>query len=271
MNTSIVCPICSKGFLFENQFSFSCNYVDEQKNLCNFSILKTYFKKLLSYDEIFQLATTGKTNLLDDLVNSKNEKFSAKLGIVNNFVSPIFENKILENTKCASCEGEVFITNKGYACENYFHNSCNMFVYKFYNGAEIDNNNASILINGGTTNFFHNLKNNNGEFFSAKLFIDEDSFRVAFDYTLGNCPKCSTGEIKKRNVVYGCTNYFTDLKCDFGIFHTINSYVVTFEDVETLLNGNKTGLKSFDWKNKKSSGFLFLDSSFKCKIDYYVS
>lgn len=267
----IVCPVCKKGTLFQSQNSFTCNHFDENSKICNFSILKNYFSKELTIDDILQLVSTGETNVFNDLKNQKGDFFSAKLGIVNGYISPIFENNTLKDTKCANCEGDIFITKKGYACENFFNNSCQMFVYRTYNDVNIDEKTASILINGGTTAFFHNLKNHKGDFFSAKLFIDENTFKVAFDYSLGNCPKCNDGIIKKRNAVYGCSNYFTDVKCDFGIFHTIFSYEVSFDDVELLINGNKTDIKSFDWNNKKSSGSLYLDENFKCKIEYNAS
>src|SRR5690606_40356097 len=117
---------------------------------------------------------------------------------------------------------------------------------------------------------FLNFTTKQGINFQAKLFVNDSTFQVQFDYSLGDCPKCN-GSVLKMEKFFGCTNYLSDLRCDFIIWPSIFGYNLSTNDVEILLRGDQTDVKSFRWKDKDFEGRLSLDENFKCRSEEHTS
>src|SRR5690606_226601 len=127
---------------------------------------------------------------------------------------------------------------------------CGMFIYKSYNGVVLTEDQVKLLVSGLSSSFI-DFTSNDGNKFSARLYVNDLDFQVLFDYTIGSCPKCETGSILKMDKFFGCSNFLSDKKCDFIIWPSIFGYMLSFKDVEALLAGNTTDIISFLWNDKK--------------------
>ena len=259
-----ICPICNKGELLEFEDKFQCNFVENNKHLCNFFIYKSYSKKIITPEMLFDLLHNYETKYYSDFVDDKGENFEAALKIVHGYINYKFRNQIVDNLRCINCDGEILRTKQGWGCENYFNRKCGMFIYRSYNGIAMTEDNVRLLVSGNSTPFL-NFTSKQGINFHAKLFVNDSTFQVQFDYSLGDCPKCN-GSVLKMEKFFGCTNYLSDIKCDFIIWPSIFDYNLSFIDVEILLRGDQTDVKSFSWKDKDFEGRLSLDENFKCKV-----
>lgn len=265
LNQLGTCPVCNKGSMLEYEYKIQCNYF-KGDHFCNFTIWKEYFKKEISSDNISTLILGKETEIIPDFLNSNGKTFSASLFIDNGTVVPKFKNIPLNDCNCANCGGVIYKISKGYACENFYKNTCAMIVYNTYAGVKIKDDVAKVLVNGNTTDFIDGFVSQKGTPFSAKLFINDQTFKVVFDYKIGNCPKCHTGEIFKKDKFFGCSNFFNEVKCDFIIWTSILGYNLSFDDVSILISGNETSEIKFNWNGKESYGKLKLDDQFKCKV-----
>lgn len=260
------CPICNKGKLLEFEDKFQCNFMHSDQNFCNFFIYKSYSGKNLSLEMVLDLILHHQTKFYCDFINESGEKFEAALKISNGFIVFKFKDQILGNCRCVNCNGEIYRTVKGFGCENYFLKRCGMFVYSSYNGVILTEEHVRHLVSGENTPFISNFLSNSGTYFSAKLYVDDSDFRVLFDYKIGDCPKCKFGSIMKMEKFYGCSNFLSDIKCDFIIWPSIFGYEISFLDVEIILSGDSTESKSFQWNSKSFEGCLSLDESLKLRV-----
>lgn len=261
-----VCPVCHKGQLLKHEDKYQCNYVDENQRFCNFFIYKSYSNKIVSPEMLFDLIHHYETKYIKDFKKDTGESFEASLHILNGFVRLRFKEEYLDDVTCVNCNSKILRTPNGFGCEEYFNKRCGMFIYKSYNGIELIEEDVKRLVSGGTTSFIDGFISNTGEKFAAKLFVSDFNFKVQFDYTIGSCPKCKSGSICRMNKFYGCSNYLSDLKCDFIIWPTIFGYKTTFDDVELLLQGLNSEKKNFTWKDKTFEGYLSINEEFKCII-----
>jgi len=260
------CPICHQGQLLEFEDKFQCNFMHSDQNFCNFFIYKTYSGKNLNLEMVLDLILNHETKFYSDFINESGQKFEAALKISNGFIGFKFKNQILENCKCVNCEGEIYRSLKGFGCENYFLKRCGMFVYSSYNGVNLTEDHVKLLVSGEMTPFISTFLSNSGKYFTAKLYVNDSDFRVLFDYKIGDCPKCNSGNIFKMEKFYGCSNFLNEIKCDFIIWPSIFGYDISFSDVEILLSADSTESKSFEWNSKSFEGRLSLDESLKLHV-----
>ena len=92
----------------------------------------------------------------------------------------------------------------------------------------------------------------------------------ARNFSLGNCPKCDNGEVRKGKKAYYCTNWSAEPKCDFTIW--ISSYNKKLNDnqAKALITKGTTGkLKGFKSKAGKTyEAKLVLDENKKVKLSF---
>lgn len=260
------CPICHQGQLLEFEDKFQCNFMHSDQTFCNFFIYKSYSGKNLNLEMVLDLILHHQTKFYCDFINESGQKFEAALKISNGFIGFKFKNQVLDNCRCVNCNGEIYRTAKGFGCENYFIKKCGMFVYRSYNEVILSEDLVRLLVSGEKTPFISNFLSKSGSFFSAKLFINDTNFQVLFDYKIEECPKCKKGSIFKMEKFYGCSNYLSEIKCDFIIWPSIFGYDISFSDVEILLSGNTTEQKCFEWNSKKFDGVLSMDENFKIRV-----
>jgi DNA topoisomerase-3 len=93
---------------------------------------------------------------------------------------------------------------------------------------------------------------------------------LARNFSLGKCPKCASGEIKKGKQSYYCSNWNQDPKCDFTVWNSIAKKKVTDTLVkELIVKGSTKKLKGFTSKaGKKFEAKLVLDEEKKVKLSF---
>src|SRR5690606_8554136 len=169
MNRIGTCPICNNGHILEFEDKFQCNYVGYDHLLCNFFIYKSYSKKTITPEMLFDLLHNYETKFYSDFINESGNKFEAALKIVNGYITYLYKNQIINDVSCVSCDGNILRTAHGFGCENYFNRKCGMFIYKSYNRVELTDDNVKLLVTGKSTPFLE-FTSNEGIKFSAKLY-----------------------------------------------------------------------------------------------------
>ena len=106
---------------------------------------------------------------------------------------------------------------------------------------------------------------------SAKKVTDiQTPEEKAKNLSLGNCPKCETGEVRKGKKSYYCSNWNQDPKCDFTIWITSFNKRLNDAIVKTLIaKGTTKKLKGFKSKEGKPyQAKLTLDENKKLKLSF---
>jgi DNA topoisomerase-3 len=90
----------------------------------------------------------------------------------------------------------------------------------------------------------------------------EASYRDKEKESLGNCPKCGTGNIYEGQKSFYCSRYKED--CKFSIWKEIAKSTITKTDVKALLSGKLTKPKTMTSRvGKPFTASLKLDEEFK--------
>ena len=163
-------------------------------------------------------------------------------------VSPKSADRLLAN-KCPKCGGNVKITSKGYACENYFDDKkCALFIAATIAGQAIEQAEAEVLLKDGKTDILEGFTSSAGKDFMARLVLTADG-KVEFDSNICACPKFGQGNIRGGGKTYYCSNYKGDEKCEFFIWKQINGKNVTPGIVTELCANRSTRvMKGFKTK-----------------------
>ncbi|WP_421805744.1 DNA topoisomerase III [Flagellimonas sp.] len=92
----------------------------------------------------------------------------------------------------------------------------------------------------------------------------------ARNFSLGNCPKCGNGEIRKGKKSYYCSNWNQEPKCDFTIWNTSFNKKLNDSIVTTLITkGSTKKLKGFKSKTGKPyEAKLILDENKRLKLSF---
>ena len=270
MNGNLNCPVCNQGELIEGANGYLCNHFKSMDDKCSFRIFKTYFGKNMTDDIVKQLCDNKETVFFDDFVNKDNKPFGAKLTIVDGYIKPQFDNQeqIKLQSDCPKCGKGVVVTNKAFACEDYFNDkACDLYIGKKIAEVELSNDDAETLLNGNSTDYRTDFISNNGKEFGAKLSLDED-YHLRFDFEIVKCPKCKSGSVSSNNKAYGCSNYRSEeIKCDFTVWREVSGNKIMLNDLIDLCNGKKTGVKLFKPKNADQyKAHLQLTNEYKLEI-----
>ncbi|MCM3716265.1 DNA topoisomerase [Alkalihalobacillus oceani] len=166
--------------------------------------------------------------------------------------------------KCPACsEGEIVEGKKAYGC-NRFKEGCEFKLWKTINRKQLSEAQIKQLLTQGSTSFL-TFKSAAGKSYVAKLVVkDWKQGTVTLDDKLSECPKCNTGMIKDKGPLYGCTHYPS---CDFKIFKSISSRIISPNEVIDLITQTKTSnLTGFRTKNGDLyDAFLYLDENLTVK------
>lgn len=143
---------------------------------------------------------------------------------------------------CPKCKKhEIIEGKKAFGCLGYKDNSCDFTIWKesnFYKDKVIGINELNDLLNGKA--IFGNLKLNS-EF---KLEYGERQ-------SIGKCPICGK-DMRENSKGYGCVGY-SDKSCSFAIWKEMSGTKLTSEDVQNLLSGKPTEVKTFKKKDKSGT------------------
>lgn len=136
----MVCPKCG-GKVFDRETFIHCEN-NTRENPC-FSLPKEFGHKKLSMKVLKDLATKGKTELIDGFKSKDKKKtFPAYLKYENGRLEYEFpERKPIERketgAKCPSCGGDIVEMEKMFGCSNYSAKNCKFTVWKNIGGKEM--------------------------------------------------------------------------------------------------------------------------------------
>ncbi len=261
------CPICKKGEMLEGSNRWACNYFKSFDDKCTFSIYKEYFGKQITEEIAIQLIKKGKTNILRDLKNQEGNNFSASLVVENGFVKPFFKSEILKN-KCPKCSEEIEVLKSGFGCKNFQQeeNKCDFFIPNVICGKNISIKDAENLLRNRESQFFDDFEYEDKKF-SAQLVLDENH-TIRFNNKIGRCPKCKKGSVFINKKAFNCTNFNTEIKCDFTIWKNIAGRRMIISEIQDILEKGETkvlsGFKKISGENFKAK--LTLNNDYKTKF-----
>ena len=239
ISLGVPCPVCG-GTIETTPFGYGCsNYKKDDENSCKFSIGQIA-GRTLSLEEAKQLLTDGKTDVLTGFVSKAKKKFDAALVLQKDEQGKVqiafdFENvgpKIVKDTACPVCGGEIMQTAFGWGCSNYQKddpNSCRFSVGKIL-GKSLSEKQLKELIANGKTDTIRGFKAKSGKKFDARLVLEKDDggkvTGIGFDFSdiepvkLKDvvCPVCG-GDIIINPYGYVCANNKRDEEdsCKFFI------------------------------------------------------
>lgn len=265
MNNAVKCPVCNQGNLIEGEKGYMCNHFKNLEDKCSFMIFKSYFGKEMTPELISQLVVNKETVFFDDLITKGNKRFSAKLIIENGVVKPSFQNKMLDSP-CPICGKKVHVLSKAFICEGAFNKDCDLYINKNVASVVLSDYDAEVLLNGSSTAYRNDFLSSNNKLFGAKLFLDNE-YQVKFNYEIGKCPKCLNGSVSVNNWAYGCSNFKSDIKCDFTVWREIASKKITPVEFLGLCQKGRSEITKFrSSKNEEYTGFYQFDKDFKLVI-----
>ncbi len=253
-----VCPVCG-GEMETTPFGYGCSNYKKDGNGCKFSI-GTIAGRDLEEEEVVELLTKGRTEVLSGFISKSRKRFSAALvlekdeeGKVSiNFDFSKNEPEILEGVKCPVCGSDMEITSFGYSCVKHRNDpeSCYFSIGKIA-GKSLGVDDLTDLLQKGETEVLKGFTAKNKKKFSTALCLKtgEDGRKtVEFDFSKNEaeiledvvCPMCG-GQIQKTSFGYGCMNYEQQnpQSCRFAI-GTLAGRDLTEAQVKALLTDGRT-------------------------------
>jgi len=269
LKQSYDCPTCKKGLLSLKIVSegekavYQCDYFESKKNgeveKCNQVIWVSQFNKILSKKQIDLLIENGETDEIEFVSNNKTFKGSVKLSDETTRIK--FENstkgKLVEVSDifCPACASKIYEDNFSYQCEGIQDQSCHIIISKKIAKHKITINEAKTLLMGENTEWIRDFENKDGEKFSSKLFINDETFKVNFDNSICECNCEEGGLIKEYSKVYKCNKNIKDNDlCNVVIWKEIAGTKIDIETVEELVTNGATSSK-MNFTNKKGENF----------------
>jgi DNA topoisomerase-3 len=184
---------------------------------------------------------------------------------------------------CPKCGGEVHEQYKKFQCVNP---KCEFGFWKIMGGRQIEPIEADILLKTREIGPLDGFRSRLGRPFSARIILS-DEYEVKFDFEsdaaasgepvdltgltpLGKCPKCS-GKVYEQSGAYVCEQALGAEKgCDFRVGKTILQCEITVEQMQKLLNGEKTDLLKFVSARTRRpfSAFLTLQAGGKLGFEF---
>lgn len=269
MTDIIKCPICQKGQLEEKEKFYRCNHFKTIDDKCDFTIWKVISGKEITKKIVQEIAEKRKTGFLEGFVSKEGNSYSAPLMINESGTISFAKDVEVENAECVNCNGKIIETAYYFKCENTFDNSCQISIPKVVASKTLNKEHINTLLLGKTTEFINDFVAKNGKLFSAKLFIDEDDFKVKFDSSITTCPKCKTGHIRPYEKAYSCSNYNAEQSCNFSIWKLQYGGEVSISNVIELCDHQKTKEIKFSTKegNHPYKGILVLNEDFTISME----
>jgi hypothetical protein len=285
LNQSYDCPTCKKGSLSLKIVSegtkavYQCDHFLSKKDgeieKCNQVIWVNQFNKVLSKKQLDLLIENGETEEIEFV--SKNKAFKGSVILSDETTRISFANSSngdleeVPDTDCPACGSKIYENNYSYQCEGYKDQSCHISISKKIAQHKITLAEAKTLLEGSTTEWITDFQNKEGESFNAKLFINEDTFKINFDNSICECNCENNGMIKEYAKMYKCDqNVKDDNSCNVLIWKEIAGTKIKIESVEELINSGKTESK-LNFTNKKGENFeafLSLSSEGKASFKY---
>lgn len=184
MVLGVPCPKC-KGAVHGTGRFFSCQS-------CDFKMWQEVAGHQLSKAEAEQLISSGKTDVLQGLVSSKKNKFSARLVFDADFAKVSFEfpepaaASIAPEARervgaCPLCQANVVVSGEHYDCEKKFERACEFRLWGVTASKRIDAALAEKILTHGRSGLLDGLRSSKGKSFSADLVLNKDG-KIEFEF-----------------------------------------------------------------------------------------
>lgn len=238
----VVCPSCG-GKVIQTSYGFVCeNNRREEENGCKLFIGKIA-GKALNASQVTELLVKGQTSTIRGFTSKSNKKFDAclKLSVKEDKTVSIdfdFENaqpKIVKDTKCPLCGGDIIVTPFGYGCSNYKkdeENSCRFMIGKI-GGVKLKEASVRQLLQEGITETISGFKSKNGKKFDAQLKLVEGQIQFFFPDAVepvecdAVCPVCNHKLL--------ITKWYYECGCGFKVHRVIAQRELSVEEAAILL------------------------------------
>lgn len=267
----VKCPICQEGEVETTPFGYGCTNYKRDGSGCKFAI-GTLAGKDLSQEDVKELITNGRTQVLDGFVSKTKKKFSAAVMLTKNedgqlsmqFDFSQNQPKLMDDLNCPVCGAPMEITHFGYCCSKrgQEEGDCYFAVGKIA-GRDIKQEELKQLILEGSTEVLSGFVSKDKKKFRAKLRLSQaQDGRKEIQFNFEDlpadviegvtCPDCG-GPIEVKPFGYGCLNYKSDdpNSCKF-VIGTIAGKSLSVANVKELLTDGQTStIRGFTSKNKK--------------------
>lgn len=174
-----LCPSCKQSDLVMSQKEWVCSQ-------CDFRLKRQIAGRLMSREELFELATTGETkSILTGFLNKEKNPFATRLKLVsdneNGGLKVIFyfdKYEIIDTGLICPCCKKYTLIDKGKAlnCE------CGFILWKTIASKELSEKIIEALVHKGQTAVMNGFKSQAGKAFSASLYIDIENKKVSMKY-----------------------------------------------------------------------------------------
>lgn len=266
------CPVCG-GDMETTPFGYGCSNYKKDGTGCKFAI-GSIASKNLTEEEVKELLTNGKTQVLDGFVAKNRKKFRASLVLQKDeqgvpmigFDFSANEPIVLEGVQCPACGGNLVQTGFGYACSNRNReqeDGCYFAIGKIAD-KELSKEQVRLLLNEKKTETIRGFKGKSGKKFDACLQLvqneEDGKWNIQFDFENVEvkkvkdvkCPLCD-GEIHYKSFGFGCSNYKPDDEnsCKFAIGKMAGKALTEAQVKELLTNGRTGTIRGFKSKTGK--------------------
>lgn len=265
------CPVCG-GDIVTTPFGYGCDRYQKDGSGCRF-VIGSVAGRDLNDEEVIDLLTNGRTQVLNGFTAKNKKKFQAALvlnkdeeGKVNiSFDFSENQPQLLEGVKCPDCGSHIQVKSFGYGCTNFDASnpdSCRFFIGKIAD-KELSIAQVTELLLNGRTSTIRGFKGKSGKKFDACLVLGTDEHNrhtVKFDFENVEakkikdvvCPLCG-GEIIQTPFGFGCANYNKDDEnsCKFSIGKMAGRDIPEAQIKELLTNGRTGTIRGFKSKSGK--------------------
>ena len=266
----VSCPVCG-GEMETTPFGYGCSNYKKDGTGCRFSI-GTIAGRDLEEEELKQLLTNGKTDVLSGFVSKSKKKFNACLVMTKDeegrpsiqFDFSQNQPEILEDVKCPVCGGDIEVAPFGYTCVKHREDpqACYFSIGKIA-GRDLKKEELKQLLINGKTDVLKGFTSKSKKKFQACLVLEtgEDGKKnINFDFSENQpqivegvqCPLCG-GAIEVKSFGYGCANYDAgnDASCKFSIGQIAGKDLNVSQVRELLTNGRTSTIRGFKSKSGK--------------------
>lgn len=266
----VPCPVCG-GEMETTSFGYGCSNYKKDGTGCRFSI-GTIAGRDLEEEELKQLLTNGKTDVLNGFVSKSKKKFSACLVMIKDeeghpsiqFDFSQNQPEMLEGVKCPVCGSDIEVTPFGYTCVKHREDpqACYFSIGKIA-GRDLKKEELKQLLTNGKTDVLKGFTSKSKKKFQACLVLEtaEDGKKsIQFDFSENQpqvvegvqCPLCG-GAIEVKSFGYGCANYEAgnDASCKFSIGQIAGKDLNVSQVRELLTNGRTSTIRGFKSKSGK--------------------
>lgn len=283
----VKCPVCGSEIEVA-PFGYTCVKHRKNPEECYFSIGKIAGRDLKK-EELKQLLTNGKTDVLKGFTSKNKKKFQACLVLETgedgkkniNFDFSENQAEIVEGVQCPLCGGAIEVKSFGYGCANYDAGNAASCKFSIGQIAGKDLNVAQVkeLLTTGRTSTIRGFKSKTGKKFDACIMLATDengekSLKFDFDNVEAKkvkdvtCPLCG-GDIVQTPFGFGCANYSKEDEnsCRFSIGKMAEKSLTEAQVKELLTNGRTGTIRGFKSKaGKKFDARVALNKNEEGKV-----